>query len=65
MIEGTNDVLMPLLRSGELDLVIGRLPALSSGQGIAEETLCDDFAQIVVRAGHPLAGPSARCGWPI
>lgn len=54
VIEGTNDVLMPQLRSGELDLVIGRLPAFSSGSGIAEETLCDDFAQIVVRKGHPL-----------
>lgn len=54
VIEGTNDVLMPLLRSGELDLVIGRLPAFSSGSGIAEETLCEDYARIVVRVGHPL-----------
>jgi DNA-binding transcriptional LysR family regulator len=54
VIEGTNDVLMPQLRAGELDLVIGRLPAFSSGSCIAEETLCDDYAQIVVRKGHPL-----------
>lgn len=54
VIEGTNDMLMPLLRAGEIDLVIGRLPAFSSGSGIAEETLCDDYAQIVVRKGHPL-----------
>lgn len=54
VIEGTNDVLMPQLRAGELDLVIGRLPAFSSGSGIAEEVLCDDYAQIVVRRGHPL-----------
>jgi len=54
VIEGTNDVLMPLLRAGELDLVIGRLPAFSPGSGISEEPLCDDFARIVVRAGHPL-----------
>jgi len=54
VIEGTNDVLMPLLRAGELDFVIGRLPAFPSGSGIAEETLCDDFAQIVVRQGHAL-----------
>ncbi|RGP36477.1 LysR substrate-binding domain-containing protein [Pseudotabrizicola alkalilacus] len=54
VIEGTNDVLMPLLRAGEIDLVIGRLPAFSSGSGIAEEILCEDFAQIVVRTGHPL-----------
>lgn len=54
VIEGTNDVLMPLLRAGELDFVIGRLPGFSGGAGIAEETLCADHAQIVVRAGHPL-----------
>jgi DNA-binding transcriptional LysR family regulator len=54
VIEGTNDVLVPLLRAGELDLVIGRLSGFSSGAGIAEEALCDDVAQIVVRAGHRL-----------
>jgi DNA-binding transcriptional LysR family regulator len=54
VIEGTNDLLMPLLRAGEIDLVIGRLPAFSSGSGIAEETLCEDYAQIVVRKGHAL-----------
>ena len=54
VIEATNDVLMPLLRAGEIDLVIGRLPAFSSGSGIAEEMLCEDYARIVVRAGHPL-----------
>lgn len=58
VIEGTNDVLMPLLRAGELDLVIGRLPAFSSGSGIAEEMLCEDYAQIVVRSGHPLLNQS-------
>lgn len=58
VIEGTNDVLMPLLRAGELDLVIGRLPAFSSGSGIAEEMLCEDYAQIVVRSSHPLLNQS-------
>ena len=54
IVEGTNDTLIPLLRSGDLDLVVGRLPALSSREGIAEQVLCDDYAQIVVRKGHPL-----------
>ena len=54
VIEGTNDILMPLLRAGELDLVVGRLPGFSSGAGISEETLSADYAQIVLRAGHPL-----------
>lgn len=54
VIEATNDVLIPLLRSGELDCVIGRLPAFSSGRDVLEEPLCEDYAQIVVRVGHPL-----------
>lgn len=54
VLEGTNDVLLPLLRQGELDLVIGRLPAFSVGSDIQEEQLCDDYAQIVVQRNHPL-----------
>ncbi|WP_103336236.1 LysR substrate-binding domain-containing protein [Pseudotabrizicola formosa] len=60
VIEGTNDVLMPLLRAGEIDLVIGRLPAFASGSGVAEEKLAEDFAQIVVRHGHPVLRPGLR-----
>lgn len=52
--EGTTDVLLPQLRQGELDLIIGRLPAFSVGSDVAEEILCDDHARIVVRAGHSL-----------
>ncbi len=54
VLEGTNDVLLPLLRQGELDLVIGRLPAFSVGGDIQEEQLTDDYAQIVVQRNHPL-----------
>lgn len=54
--EGTNDVLMPALRSGELDLVLGRLPEFRDREGVKQEHLLDDFAQIVVRRDHPLAG---------
>lgn len=52
--EGTTDVLLPSLRQGELDLIVGRLPAFSVGSDVAEEILCDDHARIVVRAGHPV-----------
>ena len=52
--EGTTDILLPQLRQGALDLIIGRLPAFSVGGDVAEEILCDDHARIVVRAGHPL-----------
>lgn len=52
--EATNDLLMPALRSGELDLVLGRLPEFRDREGLKQEHLMDDFAQIVVRRDHPL-----------
>lgn len=55
IVEGTNDVLMPLLRIGELDFVVGRLPEYREREGLLQEILMDDYAQIVVRADHPLA----------
>lgn len=56
--EGTTDILLPNLRQGELDLIVGRLPAFSVGSDISEDILCDDHARIVVRAGHPLVSRS-------
>jgi len=52
--EATNDLLMPALRSGELDMVLGRLPEFRDREGVRQEHLMTDFAQIVVRHGHPL-----------
>lgn len=56
--EATNDLLMPALRSGELDMVLGRLPEFRDREGLQQEYLLDDFAQIVVRRDHPLT----KCG---
>ncbi|WP_336071095.1 LysR family transcriptional regulator [Nitratireductor rhodophyticola] len=55
IVEGTNDVLIPALRSGEIDLVVGRLSEHRERQDVEQETLMDDLACIVVRSGHPLA----------
>ncbi len=57
--EGSNDILMPALRRGELDLVVGRLPEFRARDGIAQEELYQEIACLVVRANHPLAGMSA------
>ena len=54
--EGTNDILMPALRAGELDMVLGRLPEFRARDGLRQDYLMDDYAQIVARIGHPLAG---------
>lgn len=53
--EATNDLLMPALRSGELDLVVGRLPEFRDREGLRQVHLMNDHAQIVVRRDHPLA----------
>jgi len=57
--EGTNEVLMPSLLSGEIDLVVGRLPAHRFRDKITQETLFDDRIQAVVGPQHPLAGKKA------
>ncbi len=55
IVEGTNDVLIPALRAGELDIVVGRLSELPDRLSVVQEVLMDDIALVVVRRGHPLA----------
>jgi DNA-binding transcriptional LysR family regulator len=55
VVEGTNDLLMPALRVGEIDLVVGRLPEFRQREGVVQEALLHDGASVVVRTGHPLA----------
>ncbi len=56
VVEGTNEVLMPGLRTGELDLVVGRLPTHRHRSDVDQLKLYDERIVAVVRAGHPLAG---------
>jgi DNA-binding transcriptional LysR family regulator len=60
--EGTMETLLPGLRSGELDLVVGFLPAKPMGSEYVREHLYEDPTVTVVRAGHPLSG-RASLGW--
>lgn len=61
--EGTNEVLMPGLLSGEIDLVVGRLPSHRHRDKIKQEKLFDDRVLAVVGTQHPLAGrPSVTFG---
>lgn len=55
VIEGTNDKLRPMLRVGDLDLVIGRLPEYREREGLVHEVLYEEPVSIVARRGHPLA----------
>lgn len=53
--EGTNEILMPALLSGEIDLVVGRLPSHRHRESILQEKLFDDRILAVVGTRHPLA----------
>ena len=52
--DGTNDVLMPLLRSGDMDLVVGRLPEYRHREELVQEALFDEQVLVLARPGHPL-----------
>lgn len=55
---GENRVLLDQLRRGELDLMVGRLPAPELMLGLRFEPLFKDRIILVVAAGHPLlTGP--------
>ncbi len=55
VVEGTNDALMPALFSGEVDMIVGRLPAYRSRAKLVQEKLFDDRVVAVVGRQHPLA----------
>lgn len=51
---GNNLVLLNQLRDGQLDIVLGRLPAPENMLGLSFEPLYRERVIAVVRAGHPL-----------
>lgn len=59
--EGTNDKLMPALRTGDLDVVLGRLPDYREREGLEQEFLYHEPVALVVRAGHPLLNRQELC----
>lgn len=57
--QGRTEELLPLLASGELDLVVGRLYEPTVPDGFARESLWTEPISILARAGHPVfAGAS-------
>jgi len=50
----TSATLVPVLERGELDLVVGQVPAQSLADDLQFETLTDEPIEVVVRVGHPL-----------
>ncbi len=52
--EGTNDVLMPALANGELDIVLGRIPTPQNYPGVNHTVLYNESICAVVGVNHPL-----------
>ncbi len=55
IVEGTNEILMPALLSGEIDMVVGRLPSHRHRANITQEKFFDERVLAVVGPQHPLA----------
>lgn len=55
VVEGTNEVLMPRLRSGEIDLVVGRLSTHRYRAELTQIALFQEDIKLVVGKRHPLA----------
>lgn len=54
IVEGTNEILMPAMLSGEIDMVVGRLPSHRHRDRIEQIKLFDERIQAVVGNRHPL-----------
>jgi DNA-binding transcriptional LysR family regulator len=52
-----NDVMIPALRNGELDLIFNYLSMMSSPEGLVREHLYDDEQVVCASIKHRLAGP--------
>ncbi|MCR8726715.1 LysR family transcriptional regulator [Frigidibacter sp. ROC022] len=59
IVEGTNEVLMPALQSGEIDMIVGRLPSYRHRTKLAQEKFYDERMLAVTGTQHPLAGRKA------
>ena len=55
IVEGTHEVLMPALLSGEIDMVVGRLPSHRHRENITQEKFFDERVLAVTGTQHALA----------
>ena len=54
LVQGRTEELLPLLASGELDIIIGRLYPPPVPDGFVREELYDEPISVLARAGHPI-----------
>ncbi|WP_224814229.1 LysR family transcriptional regulator [Hasllibacter sp. MH4015] len=55
VVEGTNEILMPRLRTGEIDMVVGRLPTHRHRRDLHQLALGEEKIHLLVGRAHPLA----------
>jgi len=53
--DGTNDFLMPLLQTGDLDMVVGRLAEYRYREEFTQEILYHEDVVVVCRKDHPIS----------
>jgi LysR family pca operon transcriptional activator len=56
LVQGRLDEMLPVLLSGGVDLLVGRLYPTGAKLGVASRVLYDEPLGLLARAGHPLAG---------
>jgi DNA-binding transcriptional LysR family regulator len=62
LVEGNMEALLPALRAGDIDFIVGNLPPRSLGAEFASELLYEDPIVVVARRNHPL-GSVKRVRW--
>ncbi|CAM5492445.1 LysR family transcriptional regulator [Eoetvoesiella caeni] len=62
--EGTMEALLPMLRAGDIDFVVGNRPMRPLGPEFETELLYEDPIVVVVRPGHPLTKVE-NVQWPM
>jgi DNA-binding transcriptional LysR family regulator len=55
IIEGTDDILIPNLKLGDIDIILGRMPEVQQDEELSEQVLYNEPIVVVARTGHPLA----------
>lgn len=55
VVEGTNEILIPALRTGEIDMVVGRLSSRRHRAELVQHALYEERILAVAGPGHPLA----------
>lgn len=61
VVEGTHEVLMPRLRTGEIDMVVGRLPTHRHRRDLHQVPLIEEDIDLIVGQAHPLAKRTRLC----